>query len=154
MPADLDPHWIWLIAAIVLAIAEIVAPGFFMIWLAAAAAVTGVVAYVLDLTLVLQALVFALASLLAVYAGRRYMEVNPAHSPDPLLNDRTARLVGEIVTVVEPVSEAGGRVKVGDGIWNATGPVCPSGAKVRVTGARGSTLVVEPVEPPARSAEI
>ena len=146
MPFDLDPHWAWLIAAIVLAIAEIAAPGFFMIWLAAAAAVTGVVAYVLDLTLLAQAVVFALASLAAIYAGRRYMAANPARSPDPMLNDRTARLVGEIVTVVEPIRAGSGRVKVGDGVWNATGPACPSGAKVRVTGAKGMTLVVEPVE--------
>jgi membrane protein implicated in regulation of membrane protease activity len=146
MPFDLDPHWIWLIAAIVLAIAEIVAPGFFLIWLAAAAGATGAVAFLLDLSVPMQALVFAIASLLAVYAGRRYMEANPARSPDPMLNDRTARLVGEIVIVVEPIGDGSGRVKVGDGVWNATGPACPSGAKVRVTGAKGATLVVEPVE--------
>lgn len=146
MPYDLDPHWAWLIAAIVLAIAEIVAPGFFMIWLAAAAAVTGVVAFLLDLTLLMQALVFAIASLAAVYAGRRYMEINPARSPDPMINDRIARLVGEIVTVVEPIGNGGGRVKVGDGVWNASGPHLPSGAKARVTGAKGTTLIVEPAD--------
>ena len=145
MLSELDPHWIWLIAAIVLAIAEIVAPGFFLIWLAAAAAATGVVAFLFDLSLPMQALVFGLAALAAVYAGRRYMAANPARSPDPQLNDRTARLVGEIVTVVEPIGEGCGRVKVGDGVWNATGPDTPSGARVRVTGARGSTLEVEPL---------
>ena len=144
MPFDLDPHWLWLIAAIVLATAEIIAPGFFLIWLAAAAAVTGAVAFLLDLSVPMQTLVFAIAALVAVYAGRRYMAAYPASSPDPLLNDRTARLVGQIVTVVDPIGEGRGRVKVGDGVWNATGPDAPSGARVRVTGAKGSTLVVEP----------
>ena len=37
----LDPHWVWLIAATVLAIAELAVPGVFLIWLAAAAAITG-----------------------------------------------------------------------------------------------------------------
>ncbi|WP_380877823.1 membrane protein [Sphingomonas sp. DBB INV C78] len=142
-PFDLDPHWIWLIAAIVLAIAEIIAPGFFLIWLAAAAAVTGAVAFLLDLSVPLQALVFAIAALAAVYAGRRYMAAFPASSPDPLLNDRVARLVGEIVTVVEPIGDGHGRVKVGDGVWNATGPDMPTGARARVVGAKGSTLIVE-----------
>ncbi|MGH6782916.1 MAG: NfeD family protein [Sphingomonadaceae bacterium] len=145
MPFDLDPHWLWLIAAILLAIAEIIAPGFFLIWLAAAAAATGAVAFLLDLSVPMQALVFGIAALIAVYAGRRYMQVYPARSPDPLLNDRTARLVGEIVTVIEPIGEGRGRVKVGDGVWNATGPEIPSGTRVRVTGAQGSTLIVEPL---------
>ncbi|SNS29871.1 hypothetical protein SAMN06295912_10429 [Sphingomonas laterariae] len=145
MPFDLDPHWLWLIAAIVLAIAEIIAPGFFLIWLAAAAAATGAVAFLLDLSVPVQALVFAIAALVAVYAGRRYMAAYPAYSPDPMLNDRTARLVGEIVTVVEPIGEGHGRVKVGDGVWNATGPDIPSGARARITGAQGSTLIVEPL---------
>ena len=146
MPAiDLDPHWLWLIAAIVLATAEIIAPGFFLIWLAAAAAITGVAAFLFDLSVPMQALVFAVASLVAVYAGRRYMQVYPARSPDPLLNDRTARLVGQIVTVVDPIGEGRGRVKVGDGVWNATGPDMPTGAQARITGARGSTLLIEPL---------
>lgn len=146
MPFDLDPHWIWLIAAIVLATAEIIVPGFFLIWLSAAAAATGAAAFLFDLSVPMQALVFAIASLAAVYAGRRYMEMNPAHSPDPHLNDRTARLVGEVVIVIDPISEGSGRVKVGDSVWNATGPVIPTGARARVTGAHGATLTVEPLE--------
>ncbi|AGH48311.1 MULTISPECIES: NfeD family protein [Sphingomonadales] len=145
MPFDLDPHWLWLIAAIVLAIAEIVLPGFFLIWLAAAAAITGAIAFFFALSVPLQALVFAIAALAAVYAGRRYMKVYPAESPDPMLNDRTARLIGEIVTVVEPIGEGHGRVRVGDGVWNASGPEAPSGTTVRVVGAQGNTLIVGPL---------
>ena len=35
---DLEPHWIWLLGAIALGIAEPIVPGVFLIWLAAAAA--------------------------------------------------------------------------------------------------------------------
>lgn len=145
MIGELAPAWLWLIAAMVLAIAEIVAPGFFLIWLAGAAAVTGAIAFLFDLPVAGQALVFALASVIAVYGGRRYFARNPARSPDPALNDRVARLIGEVVTVVEPIDQAGGRVRVGDGIWNATGPEAATGARVRIVGARGTTLLVEPL---------
>lgn len=145
MIGELSPAWLWLIAAMVLAIAEIVAPGFFLIWLAGAAAVTGAVAFLFDLPVAGQALVFALASVVAVYGGRRYFARHPAHSPDPALNDRIARLIGEVVTVVEPIGDGGGRVKVGDGVWSAEGPPAATGARVRVIGARGTTLLVEPI---------
>ncbi|KEY97856.1 membrane protein, partial [Sphingomonas sp. BHC-A] len=69
---------------------------------------------------------------------------NPVDSQDPLLNDRAARLVGEVVTVVEPIDNGRGRVKVGDGVWSCRGPDAPVGARVRVTGAEGSVLTVEP----------
>ena len=41
MMPQLYAHWWWLVAAVVLAIAEIIAPGIFLIWLAAAAGLTG-----------------------------------------------------------------------------------------------------------------
>ena len=34
--ADLEPHWAWLSLGVLLAAAEIVAPGFFLIWIGAA----------------------------------------------------------------------------------------------------------------------
>jgi len=138
-------HWWWLVAAIVLGIAEIAAPGFFLVWLAAAAALVGVLTYALALPVLAQAISFALAALAAVHVGRRWIAAHPAVSPDPLLNDRAGRLVGETVLVVEPILGGSGRVKVGDGVWNARGPDAELGARVRIVGAHGTTLDVEPV---------
>jgi membrane protein implicated in regulation of membrane protease activity len=36
-------------------------------------------------------------------------------------------------------------VRVGDGEWPARGPDAPAGACVRITGATGATLRVEPL---------
>lgn len=144
-PLDLDPYWWWLILAGILAIAEMIVPGIFLIWLGAAAALTGVLTLALVLPTPAQFAVFAAASIGAVYAGRRWLRVNPIESSDPLLNDRAARLVGETVLVVEPIEGGQGRVKVRDGVWNAEGPDTPRGARVRVVGAKGSRLVVESV---------
>ncbi|MET0271147.1 MAG: NfeD family protein [Sphingomonas sp.] len=139
----LEAHWWWLIAAMVLAIAEIAAPGVFLIWLGAAAALAGILTFALGLPLVAQMLAFALAAVVAVYAARRWFQSNPVSSPDPLLNDRAARLIGALVTVVEPITPERGRVRVGDGVWNAAGADAAPGEMVRVVGANGTTLLVE-----------
>ena len=57
--------------------------------------------------------------------------------------ESTARLVGEMVTVVEPIDNGRGRVKVGDSVWLCRGPDAPAGARVRVVGAEASVLQVE-----------
>lgn len=141
---SLTGHWFWLSLGVVLAAAEIVAPGFFLIWLAVAAIVTGLLAWVLPIPAALQLLLFAVLSVAAVYAGRRWFKLNPIESDDPKLNDRGARLVGETVTVVEAIDGGNGRVKIGDSVWSARGPDAPVGARMRVTGADGSTVRVEP----------
>ncbi len=62
------------------------------------------------------------------------------------LNRRGEQLVGEVVTVVDPI-EAGARgsVRVGDSLWVAEGAVAARGAQVCVAGCKGSVLTVEPI---------
>jgi inner membrane protein len=139
----LDDHWAWLVFAALLGMAEVVIPGVFLIWVALAAAVTGLIALLLPVSGSVQLLIFALLCLVSVWGGRRWYVANPVDSQDPLLNDRTARLVGEIVTVVEAIDNGRGRVKVGDGVWSCRGPDAPAGARVRVVGAEASVLKVE-----------
>jgi inner membrane protein len=141
--AMLDDHWGWLVFAALLGMAEVVIPGVFLIWVALAAAVTGLIALVLPVSVPVQLLIFALLCLASVWGGRRWYAANPVASQDPMLNDRTARLVGEIVTVVEPIDNGRGRVKIGDGVWSCQGPDAPAGARVRVVGADASVLKVE-----------
>ena len=141
----IEPHWGWLVVALLLGVAEMLAPGFFLIWLAAAAALVGIATYALGLPVIAQAMLFAAAAIAAVYAGRRWIARHPAVSAEPQLNDRVARMVGRTVTVVEPILGGSGRVKVGDGVWNATGPDAQIGARVRIVGGKGTTLLVEPV---------
>lgn len=141
--AMLDDHWGWLVFAALLGVAEVLIPGVFLIWVALAAAVTGLVALAFPISVPLQLLLFAGLCLVSVWGGRRWYTANPVDSQDPLLNDRTARLVGEIVTVVEPIDNGHGRVKVGDSVWSCRGPDAPVGARVRVIGAEASELKVE-----------
>jgi inner membrane protein len=140
-----EPEWLWLVAGVALAIAELMVPGVFLIWIGAAAAITGLLALTFALPLAAELGLFTVAAIVAVLASRHYFERSPVISDDPLLNERTARLIGRIVTVVEPIEHGEGRVRVHDGVWTACGPDASVGERVRVVGARGSRLEVEPI---------
>jgi membrane protein implicated in regulation of membrane protease activity len=142
---DLEPQWLWLLAAIFLGIAELIVPGVFLIWLAAAAAATGLLTLAFGIGAPFQFALFALLAIFSVYLGRRWYLANPMPSADPMLNDRAARLVGRTVTVTQAIDNGEGRVKVGDGVWSCRGADCAEGSRVRITGADGSCLKVEPV---------
>src|SRR5689334_13159442 len=142
--AGLEPGWLWLIGGVLLLIAEIIAPGFFLVFIGGAAIATGLFALLFGLGLPLQLAWFAVYALLAVMIGRRaYANSANQQSDDPLLNDRAARLVGRMVTVVEAIDDHGGRVRVGDSEWSARGGPASSGERVRITGVDGNCLTVE-----------
>ncbi|MCK9541694.1 MAG: NfeD family protein [Novosphingobium sp.] len=140
-----DYHWMWLGLGLALAAAEIVVPGFFLIWMAGAAILTGLVAWALPIGVPMQIVLFALLALIAVFTGRRYFRANPVESADPLMNDRGGRAVGETVTVTQAIVGGSGRVRMGDSEWLARGPDAAPGARMRVTGHDGAVLLVEPV---------
>lgn len=140
---DLGDPLLWLMAAALFAIGEMVLPGISLIWLGAAAALTAGVAWVLPVGTMGEGLVFAVSSVAAIFISQRYLRLNPVASPDPLLNDRGERLVGSIVVAVEPVDDTGGRVKVGDGVWSARGEDAQPGDRLRVIGCDGTMLLVK-----------
>lgn len=139
----LEAHWWWLLAAALLGILEIFLPGIFMIWMAAAAAITGIFAVLLPIPFPFQLALFGLLAMAAVFGGRRHYDRNPVPSSDPMLNDRTARLIGQKVVVETAIEGGEGRVRVGDSVWVARGPDAPAGARMLVTGAEGTCLKVE-----------
>ncbi len=141
-----DPRWAWLALGLALAAAEIAVPGFFLIWLALAAILTGVVAWTVPIGPAVQIVLFAVTAFALVLAARRWIGAGSVVSADPLMNDRGGRLVGELVEVTQAISGGKGRVRQGDGEWLARGPDVPAGTRVRVAGHDGAVLIVEPVE--------
>ncbi len=141
----LEGFWIWFILAALLAICEIVVPGIFLIFIAIAAALTGLMVAIFDFSVPVQFIAFAILSLISVYGGRYFYAKQNVTSSDPMLNDRAARMVGQIVTVTEAVSEIGGRVRVGDGEWPACGAALDVGAKAKVREVINGTVHVEAV---------
>ena len=136
-------HWGWIALGVALAIAELIAPGYFLIWLAAAALVTGLVAAVMPVGLEGEILLFVVLCALALAAAKRWFAKNPGVSADPMLNDRGGQLVGQSAVVTHVIEGGTGRVRHGDTEWLARGPDAAPGTRMRVIGSEGTELIVE-----------
>ncbi|MBI1205301.1 MAG: NfeD family protein [Rhodopseudomonas sp.] len=135
--------WIWAIAALVAAIAEIVVPGFYLIWLAAGAAIAALASFAFGLTLTGQLFLFAIASILSCIAGYfAYRRLDRLPADAAMLNQRGLEMVGTTGTVYEAIRNGRGKVNLGDSVWLAEGPDLDAGAAVVVTGLRGTVAVV------------
>ena len=141
----LAAHWVWLTLGLVLAGLEMLVPGVYLIWLALAAIVTGVLTLTLDLSLPVQVVDFVFLSLIIAFSAKRFLREKPIESADPLMNRRGARLVGETALVVHAIEHGSGRVKLGDSEWIARGPDAAAGERVRISGSEGAVLLVEPM---------
>lgn len=136
---------VWLIAAGVLAIGEMVTAGFFLLPFAAAAGVAGILA-LLSVSVPVQIITFVIVSVLSLWLLQRFAKKD-VHGK--LLPVGAARYIGASAVVLEPVTRLeSGRVKMGTEDWRATtdgDSEIPAGAEVRVVEVRGARLVVEPV---------
>ncbi len=136
----------WLIVAVLLGISELAVPGVFLVFLAIAAAVTGIAVFSLPaLPLAAQLGAFAVWSAVTVLIGKRWYQDYPVEAGDSMLNDRAARMVGEIVTVETAIVDGHGRVMVGDGSWQARGDDAVAGAMVQIVAVIDGIVIVEPL---------
>ncbi|MEP9350216.1 NfeD family protein [Xanthobacter sp. KR7-225] len=141
---DLGP-WTWFVLGGLLLLAEIAAPGAFLLWLGMAALVTGVLAYVIDLNWQTEVLVFAALAVIAVLVGRRISPAPGKASDRPFLNRRAEGFIGRQFVLDEPILAGVGRVRIDDTIWRIEGPDTSAGETVTVVAIDGATLRVERV---------
>jgi membrane protein implicated in regulation of membrane protease activity len=140
-----DFEWLWLIGGVLLLIAELIAPGFFLVFIGGAAIATGLVSMLVGIPVAAQLAIFSILAFLSARVGGRYAySYRYDYSSDPLLNDRVRRMLGKVVVVVEPVDANGGRVRVGDSVWSARGGPAAVGDRVRIVDVEGNCLKVEP----------
>ncbi|WP_174293300.1 NfeD family protein, partial [Sphingomonas bacterium] len=112
----------WLAIALMLGVAEVAAPGVFLIFIALSAAMTGLTVLAAPaLPLGFQLMSVGLWSAMTLWIGRRWYRDYPV-AGERQLNRGAARLVGEVVTVERAIEGGSGRVSVGDGAWPASGP--------------------------------
>jgi membrane protein implicated in regulation of membrane protease activity len=135
--------WYWWALAAVLLVCEMMLPGVVFLFLAIGAATAGMALLVAaDMSLELQLLVFAVASVVSAVGLRRYLrDLQPASST---LNARGDALVGQTFVLDQPILGGRGRIRLGDGSWSVTGPDMVAGARVRVAAVNGTELRVEP----------
>ena len=135
--------WNWFIVAVALFAFETVVPGVHFIWFGLAAVIVGALGLAIDIPWEWQLITFAIISCITVFFARRFAGPDMASSDEPELNLRAAQYVGRVVTVEEPIAGGRGKVRVGDTVWSAQGSDAPQGTRVKVTGARGTVLLVE-----------
>jgi len=135
--------WNWFILAVVLFILETMIPGVHFLWFGLAAVVVGFLALVIGVAWPWQVLAFGLISVLAVFWVRKYARPDMAISDLPNLNVRGQQYIGRSLVVEQAIQNGRGKVRVGDSTWVVEGPDAPAGARVTVTGAKGTVLVVE-----------
>jgi membrane protein implicated in regulation of membrane protease activity len=135
--------FVWIVAAVLLAIGEVLTPGaFFLGPVALAAGAAAIVA--LFAGAVASTIVFILAALLSL-AVLRPIARRHVRMPQ-LMRTGTDALVGRKATVTQQVNAAGGRVRIGGEEWSARSylddGVYAEGATVDVVKIEGATALV------------
>jgi membrane protein implicated in regulation of membrane protease activity len=142
-----QPFWIWACFAAALLAIEVVTGSGWLLWAAASAAVTGVVAAMADPPLFWTLLIYAVLTMASTLLARRYLPRSAAaHAGD--INDNVARLVGHRGSAAQAFARGSGRVLIDGKEWPAEldeGEVLEAGAEVRVTAVEGTRLRVRRV---------
>ena len=135
--------WNWFIAAAVLFLIEILAPGAFMLWLGLAATLVGAISLTVVWPWQAQLIAFAVFAVASIPIWRHFArKVEPA-TDRPFLNRRADGYVGRVFTLDKPIVDGVGTVHIDDTIWRVTGPDCPAGSRVKIARADGANLLVE-----------
>ncbi|HSS67096.1 MAG TPA: NfeD family protein [Nocardioidaceae bacterium] len=142
-----DHAWqTWLIAALLLAAAEMATLDFTLLMMAAGAGV-GCILAALGFNVVIQVL-GAVVTSVALLAFVRPPIVRRLHRA-PTLHSGTAGLVGTSGLVLERVTAYSGRVKLSGEVWSARtvdeSQVIEPGSKIAVADIDGATAVVKPI---------
>jgi membrane protein implicated in regulation of membrane protease activity len=135
---------IWLIAGVVLAIAELFTLDFVLIMIAAGAFAAAAVGLA-DVPVPIQVVVFGVVSGLGLFAVRPAIKRHLHRGADPALMGLEA-IEGSEATGIEEVAEGRGMVKIGGELWSArpydVTQTIEAGVTVRVVELKGATALV------------
>ena len=135
--------WFWWVAAGVLLILELMAPGVFFIRLAVAAAFTGLVDMQTPMSWQAELLIFAAASVVSVLAGRALLSRRVNNGDNQYLNQRQQRFIGHTYVLKHAIVDGRGKLTIEDTTWDIRGADLPAGSRVKVVGTDGPELIVE-----------
>jgi len=139
--------WYWWVLALVFLVIEILAPGFFFLWMAVSGVITGAMVWLIpSISMNVQIFVFSILSVITITAWRFYAKKHPTESDQPLLNKRGAQYVGRVFNLYAAIENGQGKIKVDDSIWKVHGEDCDINTKVKVVASRGTVFDVEKVD--------
>jgi len=139
--------WLWILAALVSGIIEVMSVSFVFLMLAIGALAAGIAA-ACGANLMVQLIVFIVVSVALLVVLRPFLKGRIERSNN-YVPSNTDRLIGKSGYVTETVGERHGRIQFSGGEWSARteGPELPVGAEVRVDRIDGATAVVSALNP-------
>jgi len=141
-------NWFWWALALLLLAAEALVPGVFLLWLGLAAGGTGVLKLLMPgMAPVVQWIAFSVLSLVSVGVAWQIRRRSSVKATDqPLLNQRSAQLLGRVYPLDTAIVNGRGRLKIGDAFWHVEGPDTAAGTRVRIVGVHDMVLRVVAVD--------
>ncbi len=139
--------WHWFALGLVLIILELIVNSGFLLWIAIASGVVGiVVALVADLTGIMQLLIFGGIASVSCIIGQVYVSKRPQRKDSYILNRRNEQYIGRSFILTEPILNGLGHIQVDDSLWRIKGPDLAVGSKIKVIGSEGMFLLITPEE--------
>jgi hypothetical protein len=138
------PFALWIAVGGLLLAAEVGTGSGWLLWPAGSAAVTALLALTMPLDLPMQAVIFAVLTILTTLAGRRFF---PRRVLTADINDTRARLAGVAGVAAGNFESGRGRVFVDGKEWAAEldgAGSLPAGARIVVVDVDGARLMVRP----------
>lgn len=136
--------WHWWSLAVLLGIIEILVPGVFFIWLAAAALLNGLVILIFSPGWEYQIMLFAAFSVGSLFLWHRIGRKNKDESTH--LNRRGEQMIGRNVILIDAIVNGRGSARLNDSVWRVEGEDMPAGTSVIVTGVDGTILKVKKIK--------
>lgn len=139
---------IWLIAAGIFFVAEIITIGFLIFWLGIGALLAMVVSFFTS-NIIIQTAVFVISSTILIFATKPL--VSKITKNDKTVPTNVYSIIGKRGIVIEDINlvEGKGQIKVDGEVWSAicNGNVTiPSGTEITVLEIRGVKALVEPID--------
>lgn len=135
-----NPMWTWMIVGGILLAIEVATGSGWLLWPAACAAVTALLAPILP-GLPVEIAVFSVLTIVTTLLARRFIPEGRLH-PGRDINDRTGDLVGKGGRVTTAFVDGHGRVLVDGAEWEAEAEDAPTGAVIVVDVLGGARLKV------------
>lgn len=139
-------YYNWLILGGIFLLIEVTTFTLLFMWLAMSAAIMAVISFIFpNLSLSNHLLVFAVLSVACVIIWHRAFKHRQTTIGDNKMNNRAQRYVGQQATLVEPIVNGYGKIRIEDSLWRvACSTDLPVEKTVIVTAADGVILQVKP----------
>ncbi len=138
---------IWLIAAGIFFVAEIITVGFLIFWLGIGALLAMIVSFFTS-NIIIQTAVFVISSAILIFATKPL--VNRITKNDKTISTNVYSIIGKSGLVIEDINlvEGKGQIKVDGEVWSAIcngNTTIQAGTEVKVLEIRGVKALVEPI---------